>query len=377
MGGRGAGKTRAGAEWVSELTRFRRAGRIALIGQTMHDVREVMIEGHSGLRSLPYERPSYEVSRRRLVWSNGAQAWCFSAEDPDALRGPQFDAAWCDELCFWAYPERTLQTLEHGLRLGVQPRMMVTTTPKPIPALKRLIAAPDTVVTRASTFDNERNLSPAFIAALREGLTGTLRHRREVLGEFVEDMDGVMWTRSDVEAARGRIDGPFDRIVVAVDPPASAGRHADACGIVAAAARGSGRAREALVLADASVQGVAPQVWALRVAELARSVGAHAIVAEGNNGGEMVRAVLKAAAPEFHVRLVRASDGKRARAEPIAAFYAQGRVKHAAVFPALEDEMCAFGAEDFSRSPDRLDALVWALTDLLAGGAADPQVRVL
>lgn len=222
LGGRGAGKTRAGAEWVSELTRFRRAGRIALIGQTMHDVREVMIEGHSGLRSLPYERPSYEVSRRRLVWSNGAQAWCFSAEDPDALRGPQFDAAWCDELCFWAYPERTLQTLEHGLRLGVQPRMMVTTTPKPIPALKRLIAAPDTVVTRASTFDNERNLSPAFIAALREGLTGTLRHRREVLGEFVEDMDGVMWTRSDVEAARGRIDGPFDRIVVAVDPPASA-----------------------------------------------------------------------------------------------------------------------------------------------------------
>ena len=377
MGGRGAGKTRAGAEWVSELARRGRAGRIALIGPTFHDVREVMIEGNSGLRSMTAERPIYEASRKRLVWGNGAQAACFSGEDPDSLRGPQFDAAWCDELCFWSYPEKTLQTLEHGLRLGVRPRMMVTTTPRPIRSLKRLLAEPDTVVTRSSTFRNAKNLSKDFIAALDGRWAGTVRHRQELLGELIEEPEGALWRRSEIEAVRERCDGPFDRIVVAVDPPASIGPNADACGIIAAAARGEGLAREAMVLADASVQGAAPHVWAARAAELARSVGAHAIVAEANNGGEMVRAVLKAAAPEIYVRLVRASEGKRARAEPIAALYAQGRVKHASAFPDLEDQMCAFGAEGYGESPDRLDALVWALTDLLLGGAMAPRARIL
>jgi phage terminase large subunit-like protein len=377
MGGRGAGKTRAGAEWVSALARRGRAARIALIGPTFHDVREVMIEGESGLRSLPLGRPAYEASRRRLVWSNGAQAACLSAEDPESLRGPQFDAAWCDELCFWSYPDETLATLEHGLRLGARPRMMVTTTPRPIRALKRLLAAPDTVVTRSSTWDNEENVSPDFIAALKSRWAGTARQRQELDGELIDEPEGALWRRSAVEALRERAEGPFDRIVVAVDPPANVGPDADACGIIAAAARGEGLAREAVVLADASVQGAAPQVWAARAAELARSIGAHAIVAESNNGGEMVRAVLKAAAPELYVRLVRASEGKRARAEPIAALYAQGRVKHAAAFPDLEDQMCAFGAEGCGESPDRLDALVWALTDLLLGGAAAPRVRML
>ncbi len=377
LGGRGAGKTRAGAEWVSSLVRGGHAGRIALIGPTLHDVREVMVEGPSGVRSLPYERPTYEASRKRLVWSNGAHAACFSAEDPDALRGPQFDAAWCDELCFWAHPEKSLLTLEYGLRLGARPRMMVTTTPKPIPALKRLLDERGTVVTRSSTFDNAKNLSPSFIAALRERFAGTARHRQELLGELIEEIEGAMWRRSEIETLRTRDDGPFDRIVVAVDPPASVGPDADACGIVAAAARGEGLAREAVVLADASLQGAAPHVWAARVAELARSVGAHVIVAEANNGGEMVRAVLQSAAPEFFVRLVRASVGKRARAEPIANLYAQGRVKHAAAFPALEDEMCSFGVEGYGKSPDRLDALVWALTDLLLSGTRGPQVRML
>lgn len=377
MGGRGAGKTRAGAEWVGELARSGGAGRIALVGQTFHDVREVMIEGHSGLRSATLQRPVYEASRRRLVWSNGVQAGCFSAEDPEALRGPQFDAAWCDELCFWAYPEETLQTLEHGLRLGVRPRVMVTTTPRPTPVLKRLLAAPDTVVTRSSTFANADNLSRDFIDALRARWTGSARHRQELLGEVIEEPDGALWTRAQLEALRQRPEGGYDRIVVAVDPPASIGPDADACGIIAAAVRGEGFAREAMVLADASVQGAAPHVWAERAAELARSVGAHAIVAEANNGGEMVRAVLCAAAPDMYVRLVRASEGKRARAEPIAAQYAQGRVKHVAAFPDLEDEMCAFGAEGYNESPDRLDALVWALTDLLLGGSAAPRARML
>jgi phage terminase large subunit-like protein len=255
--------------------------------------------------------------------------------------------------------------------------MLVTTTPRPIRALKRLLAATDTVVTRSATWENERNLSPSFIGSLNARWEGTARHRQELLGEMIEDAEGALWRRSDLEALCQPAEGTFDRVVVAVDPPASVGPDAAACGIVGAAARGEGLARAAVVLADASVQGVAPQVWAARAAELARSLGAHAIVAEANNGGEMVRAVLKAAAPDLQVRLVRASEGKRARAEPIAALYAQGRVKHAAAFPDLEDQMCSFGAEGFGDSPDRLDALVWALTDLMLGGVAAPRIRML
>jgi phage terminase large subunit-like protein len=376
MGGRGAGKTRAGAEWIAAVARSGSASRIALVGPTFHDVREVMIEGQSGLRALAEARPQYEASRKRLSWPNGAQAFAFSAEDPESLRGPQFDAAWCDELCFWAYPDETLATLEHALRLGDRPRMLVTTPPRPIGVLKRLLAAPDTTVTRAATWDNRHNVANDFIAALNERWAGTARHRQELLGELVEDVEGALWTRADLERLRRRPEGTFDRVVVGVDPPASIGPDADACGIVAAGARGEGRQRCAVVLADASVQGQPPHLWADRAAALARSVGAEAIVAEANNGGEMVRAVLKAAAPDIAVRLVRASDGKRARAEPIAALYAQGRVTHAAAFADLEDEMCNFGAPGFRSSPDRLDALVWVLSDLMRGAAA-PGVRVL
>lgn len=376
MGGRGAGKTRAGAEWVSEVARYGSAKRIALIGPTFHDVREVMIEGNSGLRSLAGERPVYEASRKRLSWENGAQAFAFSAEDPESLRGPQFDAAWCDELCFWAYPDEALKTLEHGLRLGKSPRMLVTTTPRPIRALKRILDAPDTKTTNAATWANRHNLSDDFIAAVNERWAGTARDRRELLGELVEDADGALWRRSDLERLRRKPEGGFDRVVVAVDPPASLGPGADACGIIAAGARGEGRECNVVVLGDASMQGASPHEWAARAAALAATVGAHAIVAESNNGGEMVRAVLHAAAPDMRVRLVRASEGKRARAEPIAALYAQGRVTHAAAFPDLEDEMCSFGLEGFSGSPDRVDALVWALTDLMQGAAA-PRLRVI
>jgi phage terminase large subunit-like protein len=295
-------------------------------------------------------------------------AYCFSAEDPESLRGPEFDAAWADELCFWTYANETMATLEHGLRLGGNPQLMVTTTPRPIGALKRLLAAPDTVVTRSTTWDNQGNLAPGFIAALNERWAGTARHRQELLGELIEDLEGALWTRAALEAIRRCDSGPFDRVVVAVDPPAGIGANADACGIIGAGARGEGFSRTAAVLADASVQGAPPQVWAERAAELARAIGADAIVAEANNGGEMVRAVLRAAAPEFLVRLVRAADGKRTRAEPIVALYAQGRIAHARAFPALEDEMCTFGAPGYSGSPDRVDALVWALTDLMFGG---------
>jgi phage terminase large subunit-like protein len=377
MGGRGSGKTRAGAEWVAAQVRRRTAGRIALIGPTFHDVREVMIEGQSGLRSLDGRaRPDYEASRKRLIWANGAQAFCFSAEDPEGLRGPQFDAAWCDELCYWAHPDETLATLEHGLRLGTRPRMLVTTTPRPIGALKRLIAARDTVVTRSSTWENAHNVAGDFITALNERWAASSRHRQELLGELIEDLEGALWRRADIEVGRECAAGPFDRVVVAVDPPASSGPRADACGIIAAAALGEGRLREAIVLADASIQGVQPHMWAARAAALAENIGAHVIVAEANNGGDMVREVLRSAAPHLCMKLVHASVGKRARAEPIALLYAQKRVKHAAAFPALEDEMCAFGTEGFKQSPDRVDALVWALTDLLLGGAG-PRARML
>ncbi|MGE0741075.1 MAG: DNA-packaging protein [Hyphomonadaceae bacterium] len=376
MGGRGSGKTRAGAEWVSELARTGRARRIALIGPTFHDVREVMVEGPSGVRALPHVRPAYEASRKRLIWPNGAQAFCFSAEDPESLRGPQFDAAWADEVCFWAYPDETLATLQHGLRLGERPRLLLTTTPRPIRALMQLVAAPDTVITRSGSWANRANLADDFVVALAQRWTGTARERQEIDGELIEDVEGALWKRADLETLRTREHGEFDRIIVAVDPPAAIGAKADACGIIAAAGWGEGWRRCAMVLADASLQGAAPSAWAEQAATLARSIGAHAIVAEANNGGEMVRAVLRAAAPDIHVRLVHASEGKRARAEPIAAYYAQRRVVHAAAFAALEDEMCAFGVDDFKSSPDRVDALVWALTDLLMGGA-QPRLRVL
>lgn len=375
MGGRGAGKTRAGAEWISSLVETGAARRIALIGPTFHDVREVMIEGASGLRVLPHARPSFEPSRRRLSWPNGAQAYCFSAEDPESLRGPQFDAAWADELCFWAAPDEALATLEHALRLGARPRLMVTTTPRPITALKRLLAARDTVITRSSTWENRHNVARDFVSALNQRWAGTARHRQELLGELIEDAEGALWRRSELELLRTRDLVPFDRIVVAVDPPAAAGADAATCGIVAAGAGGEGHARRAVVLADASIQGAAPNVWASQAAELARSLNANAIVAEANNGGEMVRAVLRAAAPDMFVKLVHASVGKRARAEPIAAYYAQGRVLHAGAFPEMEDQMCAFDT-GLTTSPDRVDALVWALTELF-GAALRPRARML
>jgi len=249
LGGRGAGKTRAGAEWVSRLARFGRAGRIALIAPTFHDAREVMIEGNSGLRALGRERPIYESSRRRLSWANGAQAFAFSAEDPESLRGPQFDAAWADELCIWAHPDETVSTLEHGLRLGSHPQMMVTTTPRPIGALKRLLAAPDTALTASSTWANHHNLAPGFVSALTQRWDGTSYHRQELMGELIEDVEGALWKRADLEKLRGG-ESVFDRVVVAVDPPASVGANAATCGIVAAGASGEGFERRATVLAD-------------------------------------------------------------------------------------------------------------------------------
>lgn len=372
LGGRGAGKTRAGAEWI----RSRIAGgarRIALVGPTHGDVREVMIAGPSGLRSLGGrgQRPVWEATRRRLVWPSGAVAYTFSGEDPDALRGPQFDTAWADEFAAWRYPQGVLDMLRFGLRLGGDPRLMVTTTPRPIPALKRLIAATGTVMTHAPTAQNAAHLAPGFIAMLESHYGHSRLALQELEGRLIDDPDGALWTREMIDAALARETVKPERIVVAVDPPVSAS--GDECGIIAAGAAGQGAHQRFTVIADHSLR-ARPEGWAKQVAKAFTEHDADSVVAESNQGGEMVRAVLAAALPGLPVRLVHASRAKRARAEPVAALYAAGRVAHAGRMLGLEDQMCAFGAPGFTGSPDRVDALVWAIA-ALKGGGAEPRLR--
>lgn len=385
LGGRGSGKTRAGAEWVrgevegaTPLAAGRKA-RVALVGAALHDVREVMIEGPSGLRAIAPSawRPVYEPSRRRLVWPNGAVAYGFSAEDPDALRGPQFDAGWCDEAAAWRELEATLATLDLGLRLGARPQRVVTTTPRPLPALKKLIARPDTVVVTAPTKANAAWLSEGFVAAVEAAYAGSALARQELDGALIEDLQGALWTRAMLEAAFDPDPPAFERVAVGVDPPASQGPKADACGVVAVGAAGEGADARAWVLADTTVQGLAPDLWAQAVADAARACAADHVVVEVNQGGALVRTLLSLVAPDLVVREVRAVHGKRARAEPVAALYARGRVRHAGRFPALEDEMCAFGAPEARGSPDRVDALVWAVSDVMATASARPRLRIM
>ena len=383
LGGRGSGKTRLGSEWVNALVRglppYARAGmrygRIALVGETLGDAREVMIEGASGIRaSSRGERPRYEPSRRRLVWGNGAVAQAFSAEDPESLRGPQFDAAWCDELAKWKTGAACFDMLQFGLRLGTRPMQIVTTTPRPTALVKRLITDPVFSVTRLATRDNEAHLAHGFIAALERQYGGTRLGRQELGGELIEDRDDALWSRASLEAAT--VDGTPElrRIVVAVDPPASALKSSDACGIVAAGLDGEGMV---FVLADASVKAARPQDWAGAAVALFHALEADCIVAEVNQGGDMVAAVIRTVDPDVPVRPVRARRGKWLRAEPVAMLYQQGRVRHAGRLPALEDEMCDFGRDGLSggRSPDRVDALVWAVSELVSGTGGAPRIR--
>lgn len=380
MGGRGSGKTRAAAEWVRRMMEAQTCSRIALIGPTFADVRDVMVEGESGLLAIATKdhRPTFEVSRRRLTWPHGGMALVFSAEDPDSLRGPQFDAAWGDEIAAWSKPEAVLDTLRPALRLGGDPRLVLSTTPRPIPILKTLLADPTCIVVNASTRENKRNLSPGFVEGLETRWAGTIWARQELNGEMIEDPRGALWSRTDVLNARNR-DKSFqlDRIIVAIDPPISVGPKADTCGIIVAGAGGEGADRKAIILADVSIQGANPAEWSQIAARAYEQFRANLIVAEANQGGEMVRATLALAAPQAAIRLVHASTGKRARAEPIALLYSQGRIAHDAYFQELEDQMCRFGALGFRGSPDRVDALVWALTDLVLDRTPSPSARSL
>jgi phage terminase large subunit-like protein len=378
LGGRGSGKTRAGAEWVRaqvEGATPAAAGlsrRIAMVGETWEQARDVMVMGESGIMACtPSDRrPEWQATRHRLLWENGAEAQLFSASDPESLRGPQFDCAWSDELAKWRRSDDAWAMLQFALRLGDRPRQVVTTTPRDQATLRLILADPATVTTTAPTAANRANLAPDFLEKITRRYEGSTLGRQELGGELITDPPGALFSRADIEAARVRLAPTLDRIVVGVDPPATSGAQADECGIVVVGIAGE----TVYVLADRSVGHAPPAVWAGRVIEAGREFGADRIVAEVNQGGEMVVETLRRADPMAPVASVRASRGKVARAEPVSLLYATGRVRHVGVHPALEDQLCGFGAG--GPSPDRADALVWAVNELTAG-AGEPRVRGL
>ncbi|WP_298805963.1 terminase family protein [uncultured Lentibacter sp.] len=392
MGGRGAGKTRAGAEWVRSSVEgpgprdAGRLARIALVGETVAQVREVMIFGESGIMacSPPDRRPEWQASRGRLLWPNGAVAQVFSAHEPEALRGPQFDGAWVDELAKWKKARETWDMLQFGLRLGDDPRVCITTTPRNIGLLKELLEAEGTVMTHASTEANKANLASGFLAAVQARYAGTRLGRQELDGVLIEEAEGALWSAAQLEATRRRDLPVMSRIVVAVDPPVSGTARSDACGIIVAGVVAEGPVQDwkAYVLEDASVEGASPMAWAGAAVAAMQRWKAERMVAEVNQGGDLVEQVIRQVDPLISLRKVHASRGKVARAEPIAALYEQGRVHHYTGLAALEEEMCQLTLHGFhgKGSPDRTDALVWALTELMvlpAKSHMSPQVRTL
>ncbi|MEQ6247731.1 terminase family protein [Sulfitobacter sp. HNIBRBA3233] len=392
MGGRGAGKTRAGAEWVRSIVEGAgpldpgQCRRIALVGETIEQVREVMIFGDSGILACSPQdrRPDWEAGRKRLVWPNGAVASVHTAHDPEGLRGPQFDAAWVDELAKWKKARETWDMLQFALRLGQQPRVCVTTTPRNVGVLKDLLAAPSTVTTHAPTDANRANLAQSFLDEVRSRYRGTRLGRQELDGVLLSDAEGALWTSEMIERARVREVPALDRIVVAVDPSVSGGNNADACGIVVVGVEGSGPPQHwrAYVLADRTVQGMGPSGWARAAIAAMEEFGADRLVAEVNQGGQLVQEVIRQIDPLVPYKGVHASRGKVARAEPVAALYEQGRVRHVTDLDALEDQMTRMTPRGYEGqgSPDRVDALVWGLHELMIAPAAkwrQPGVRSL
>jgi phage terminase large subunit-like protein len=369
IGGRGSGKTRAGAEWVRGLA-AQGVTPIALVGETMTEAVAVMVKGESGLLRVTPETERPRLIGATLLWPNGVEGAVMSASDPERFRGPQFSAAWSDEVGKWPNAEAAWDMLQFGLRLGARPRQLATTTPRPTKLLKRLLADEQTVVTRMTTAENQQHLANAFLKAVVARYRGTVLGRQELEGELIEDLPDALWGRAMFVPA---VDVELERIVVAVDPPVTGGVKSDACGIVVA-----GRAGErAVVLEDRTMKG-RPLSWARRAVAAFHAHGADAIVAEVNQGGDLVQQVIAQVDANVPVRAVRANRGKWLRAEPVAALYAQGRVMHRPGLSALEDEMCAFGADGMSEghSPDRVDALVWALTELMLNHS-EPRVRGL
>jgi phage terminase large subunit-like protein len=366
-GGRGGGKTRAGAEGVRAGVETGRYRRVALIAPTIAAGRQVMIEGPSGLLAVcpPWCRPTYEPSRQQLQWPNGAIATLFSADTPERLRGPQHDLFWADELCAWRQATYAWDMLLMGLRLGTNPRGIITTTPKPIPLYKQLLQDPTVVITTSSTFKNAANLAPEFFTAIIHRYQGTRLGRQELEAELIEDVEGALWRREWLQASRVARYPPLERIVVAVDPAVTGTPDAHETGIVVAGRDARGHV---YVLADESVR-ASPDYWARRAVAAYQRYSADELVAEGNQGGELVRLTLSTVDETVSVRLVYATHGKRTRAEPVAALYEQGRVHHVGTFDALEDQLCLWDAMSGDLSPDRLDAVVWAVTELAVDAA--------
>jgi phage terminase large subunit-like protein len=377
MGGRGAGKTRAGAEWVrGEVEGPRpgdpgRAARVALVGETVDQVREVMIFGTSGLMACtpPDRRPEWEAGRKRLVWPNGAIAQVFSAHEPDSLRGPQFDAAWVDELAKWKKANEAWDMLQFALRLGDNPRQVVTTTPRNVEVLKAVLKNPSTVLTHAPTEANRAYLAASFLEEVQSRYAGTRAGRQELDGLLLEDDEGALWTGAQLDGLRIDRAPQMSRVVVAVDPPVTGHRGSDECGIVVVGAITEGPPQDwqAVVLEDASLSAATPQAWARAAIDAFHRHGADRLVAEVNQGGDLVQSVIRQVDALVPYRGVHASRGKAVRAEPVAALYEQGRVRHLRGLGVLEDQMCRMTARGYGGrgSPDRVDALVWALTDLM------------
>lgn len=365
LAGRGWGKTRTGAETIRMWVETGRCKRLALVAPTAADARDVMVEGESGILTIspPYFYPHYEPSKRRLTWLNGAVATLFSAEEPDRLRGPQFDGAWVDEIATWRYPDAWDQ-LMFGLRLGLDPRVVATTTPRPVPLLTDLVKSDSTVISTGSTYDNIDNLAEAFVEKIVAKYEGTRLGRQEIYAEILTDVPGALWKREIIEQYRVRhVPVELVRVVVAVDPAASESVGAAKTGIVVA---GLGEDGHGYVLDDISLH-ASPDGWAKQAVAAYYRHGADRIVAEVNNGGDMVGYTVRTVDPKASYKSVRASRGKQIRAEPVAALYEQGKVHHVGYFGALEDQLCTWVPEE--KSPDRLDALVWALTELLLYGA--------
>ena len=366
LAGRGFGKTRTGAEWVRAQVEDRHATRIALVARTLPEAQSIMIEGESGIINIssPWDKPTYEPSKRKLTWPSGAHALVFSSHEPDQLRGPQFDAAWCDELASWEYAQETWDNLSFALRLGRRPRAVVTTTPKPIELIRSLPNRPGVHVTRGSTFDNKDNLAPAFFNGIIDQYDGTRLGQQEIHAELIDEDEDALWKREWIEKARLGSYPPISRIVVSIDPAMTARPTSSETGIVVVGA--DMRRDQAYVLADESGR-LTPNNMALRVAHLFDKFKATQIVVEANAGGEMVASTIKNAIERtLPIKTIQARRGKYIRAEPVAALYEQGRVHHVGRFPALEDQMCTWTPDiGPSYSPDRADALVHAVTDLI------------
>ena len=374
LAGRGFGKTRTGAEWIRERVESGMSKRIALVGKTPADVRDVMIEGESGLVNISplYNMPNYEPSKRRLTWDNGAIAQTFSSYEPDQLRGSQFDTAWCDEMASWEYPEETWDNLMFALRLGEKPQVCVTTTPKPLQLLINLKDAQTTVLTKGTSYDNRENLNQQFFDSILSKYKNTRLGMQEIYAEILEESDNALWKREWLDDAR-LIDGPeeLERIVIAIDPAVTSKKTSDETRLIVA---GKDKEGKFYVLNDSSGR-YTPSGWSEKAIMLFNQFQCDKIIAEVNNGGQLVEHTLRTQSENVPYKSVHASRGKRTRAEPIASLYEQHKVHHVGNFERLENQLCNWEATSGEASPDRLDALVWALTEL--SGSGNPSIRWL